>query len=97
MSNKRCDLTNVRSETMRLAQAGAKKLKQSGIPVTTEVFAELVRDAHRKAIQACQPANLEVTPEQAKVVADLCEPCSRFYTVKAKGVIGNGSDNGKQG
>jgi len=84
MGDKKCDISQVRAEAMRSAQAKAKQLKAAGVPVTKEVFGELVRNGYRKAEEVCKPANMELTPDQAGLVGELCEPCQRFYQVRGQ-------------
>ena len=84
MPDKSCDIRKVRSEAMRIANAAKKKMEAAGIPVTRQVYGELVRDGYRKAEEACAPANMEVSPDQAGLVGELCEPCQRFYQVRGQ-------------
>jgi len=80
MSGK-CNLTDVRKLAMSKAQAKARELKDSGVPVTGEVFGAIVRQSFAEAKNECLPVSGEITLEQAAKVAKICPPCAAFYKV----------------
>ncbi len=82
MTDMKCDLTELRSLAMRKAQNKASALKKIGIPVSSEVFGDLMKASYDEAKAECSPASEEITAEQMAVLKEVCEPCSQRFKVK---------------
>jgi len=81
---KKVDESRARSEGMKLAQSKLKILRTASVPITSEVVSAIMVEAMREARERLPEVNLELSPAQMAIVADVCEPCRRFYTAKAE-------------
>jgi hypothetical protein len=78
----------IRVQAIKIAKEKQKVLKQSGVPVTAAVKAELLKLAIAEARKATEEVlmvngKIEVTPEEFAIVEDTCKKCAiRYYTVK---------------
>jgi RNA polymerase-interacting CarD/CdnL/TRCF family regulator len=78
----------IRVQAIKIAKEKQKVLKQSGVPVTATVKAELMKLAITEARKnakdiAMVDGKIEVTPEEFAIVEDTCKKCAiRYYTVK---------------
>ncbi len=69
---------------MLKAQAKVRELKAAGVPVSNEIFGDILRVVNAEAKAECQPVSYELTEEQLDLVRSVCEPCAARFTVKAK-------------
>ncbi len=82
MADRKCDLTELRSLAMQKAQEKVSTLKKAGIPVSSEVFGDIMKAAYDEAKSQCSPVSEELTAEQMAILREVCEPCSRRFKVK---------------
>jgi len=83
MADKKCDLTELRSLGMQKAQEKVARLREAGIPVSSEVFSDVLRVSYQEAREECTPVEAELTEEKMRKLREICEPCAKRFTVKA--------------
>jgi len=82
MADKSCDLTQLRSIAMQKAQAKRKELQKYNIPVTGEVFSDIMKLAYEEAKDECGTVSGELTEEQMAKLKEICEPCAKRFKIK---------------
>ncbi len=79
-----CDIREVRSLGMKLAQEKARALRDAGVPVSGEVFSDLLIHSYAEVKTQCKPVDLAVTPEQMETVKKVCGPCASRFALRGQ-------------
>lgn len=77
--------TEIRVQAIKIAKVKQKVLKQSGVPVTASVKAELMKDAMAEARKSLKnipmvDGKIEIMPEEFALVENVCKKCANPYT-----------------
>ena len=79
-----CDIREVRSLGMKLAQEKAKAFRDAGVPVSGEVMSDILKASYAEVKAECKPVNLTVTPEQMEAVKKVCSPCAKRFALRGQ-------------
>jgi hypothetical protein len=80
--------TEIRVQAIKIAKEKEKILKQSGVPITSAVKAEIMKAAISEARKTTKnvpmmDGKIELTPEEYVIVEDTCKKCANlYYTIK---------------
>jgi hypothetical protein len=82
MADKTCDLTELRRLAMKKAQGKLRDLRAAGIPVSSEIFGDILKECYTEGRSECEPASSEITQDQMDIVKKVCPVCVQKFTVK---------------